>query len=235
VPLVDHLPACNRLSRAPQAALVADTGMLVSVPVISSDAAGAKDGWPWTTPTGCALWPLTTRGLPKTVSAEPESTPSSIRRPGAGAAGSVGEIVDVLVGVVPIIELPCVAAAAPKLAMVGTPVQWVISPISQAVRLPLHTNRVSRLRQVRDPSTRAMNLSQRARSESVGGGHFSSPGRLRVWRVALRAPHLGPTRKLLLLARYFARRVMTIAINANAAKTTAAMPIFFICSHLPKD
>ena len=41
--------------------------------------------------------------------------------------------------------------------------------------------------------------------------------------------------KLLLLARYFARRVTTIAINANAAKTTAAMPIFFICSHLPKD
>jgi hypothetical protein len=41
--------------------------------------------------------------------------------------------------------------------------------------------------------------------------------------------------KLLLLARYFARRATTIAINANAAKTTAAMPIFFICSHLPKD
>jgi hypothetical protein len=41
--------------------------------------------------------------------------------------------------------------------------------------------------------------------------------------------------ELLLLARYFARRVTTIAINANAAKTTAAIPIFFICSHLPKD
>lgn len=44
MPLVDHLPACNRLSRAPQAALVADTGVLVSVPMISSDAAGAE-GW----------------------------------------------------------------------------------------------------------------------------------------------------------------------------------------------
>lgn len=118
----------------------------------------------------------------------------------AGAIAALGEIVDVLVGVVPIVELTCVAAAAQKLAMVGTPVQWVISATSQAVRLPLHTNRVSRPRQVRDPSTVAMNLSQRARSESVGGGHFSSPGRLRVWRVAVRAPHLGPTRKLLLLA-----------------------------------
>jgi hypothetical protein len=40
--------------------------------------------------------------------------------------------------------------------------------------------------------------------------------------------------ELPLLARYFARRVTTIATNANAASTTAAMPIFFICSYLPK-
>jgi hypothetical protein len=36
--------------------------------------------------------------------------------------------------------------------------------------------------------------------------------------------------ELSLLARYFARRVTRIATNATAAKTTAAMPIFFICS-----
>jgi 4-carboxymuconolactone decarboxylase len=115
--------------------------VLVSVPVISSDAAGAE---------GCLAVDYTDRlrhlaineGLPKTVSAEPESTPESwIRNAAARTARSVdhgrctvpshgaqadaavnagataAEIVDVLVGVVPIVCLPCVAAAAPKLAM----------------------------------------------------------------------------------------------------------------------
>ena len=34
-----------------------------------------------------------------------------------GAGATVGELVDVLVGVVPVVGLPCVVAAAPKLAL----------------------------------------------------------------------------------------------------------------------
>jgi hypothetical protein len=98
-----------------------------------------------------------TRGLPKTASAEPESTPqSSIRRrcswcarsvdhgrcivPSHGAqpdaavnaGATAAEIVDVLIGVVPIVCLPYVAAAAPKLAMAlgyDTEAGWNTSPV----------------------------------------------------------------------------------------------------------
>ena len=50
----------------------------------------------------------------------------------AGATAALGEIVDVLVGVVPIVELPCVAAAASKLAMAlgyDTEAGWNTSPV----------------------------------------------------------------------------------------------------------
>ena len=99
-----------------------------------------EEGEPWTTPIGCDDWLSMTRTCPRiSVREDPTRVPSSTRRrlpwlalvaiggdlPSYGAqadaavnaGASATEIVDVLVSVVPVVGLPRVVAAAPKLAM----------------------------------------------------------------------------------------------------------------------
>ena len=97
----------------------------------------------WTTPNGCAVLPSTTHSLRRTASAEPQSSsleldPKTLALVRLAALVAVGgavpsygaqadaavdagataaEIVDVLVAVTPVVGLPHVVAAAPKLAM----------------------------------------------------------------------------------------------------------------------
>ena len=97
----------------------------------------------WITPSGCAVWPSTTRALRKKAPEEPAVEPreldpktlalvrlaalvavgGAVPSYGAHADAAVdagataAEIVDVLVGVIPVVGLPRVVAAAPKLAM----------------------------------------------------------------------------------------------------------------------
>ena len=100
------------------------------------------DGRTWTTPNGYAAWPSTTTGLltrPVHVAPGPGALDQKsltlarlaalIAVGGAGASygaqtdAAIGagatttEIVDVLVGVIPVVGLPRVVAAAPKLAL----------------------------------------------------------------------------------------------------------------------
>ena len=97
----------------------------------------------WTTRNGYAVWRSTTPAPPKTLPTEPElgspeldpKTLALVRLAALVAVGAAvpsygaqtdaavsagataAEIVDVLVGVVPVVGLPCVVAAAPKLAL----------------------------------------------------------------------------------------------------------------------
>ena len=93
----------------------------------------------WTTRSGCAVWPSTTPASRRAAGVESgeldPKTLALVRLAALVAAGgavpsygaqadaavnagaTAAEIVDVLVGVVPIVGLPCVVAAAPKLAM----------------------------------------------------------------------------------------------------------------------
>ena len=95
----------------------------------------------WTTRSGCAVWPSTTPASPKASARDLESQELSPKTlalvrlaalvavggavpsygaqadAAVGAGATAAEIVDVLVGVVPVVGLPSVVAAAPKLAM----------------------------------------------------------------------------------------------------------------------
>ena len=95
----------------------------------------------WTTPNGCAVWSSTTRALreqasdgveprdldPKTLAlvrlAALVAVGGAVPSYGAHADAAVNagataaEIVDVLVGVIPVVGLPAVVATAPKLAL----------------------------------------------------------------------------------------------------------------------
>ena len=100
-------------------------------------------GETWTTPSSCAGWPSTTPALPRRSAAGPGCEPDdldpktlalvrlaalvavggAVASYGAqadtavNAGASAAEIVDVLVAVVPVVGLPCVVAAAPKVAL----------------------------------------------------------------------------------------------------------------------
>ena len=116
-------------------------GLLLSVRGISWDALAREDGLVWTTRSGCVVWPSTTPASRKASAGTLESqelnpktlalvrlaalvavggaVPSYGAQADAavGAGATAAEIVDVLVGVVPVVGLPSVVAAAPKLAM----------------------------------------------------------------------------------------------------------------------